>query len=161
MRTMSARKRQRGSALLEYAVIVTVFLMLIFGIIDFGRALYTYHYLSNAARDATRWSAVNGTTCNSDGSCNGTGGMNNGTASTTDIKNYVKNNVPSAIDPAKLTTNVNFLNSNGPTACGSGGLAAPGCTVQVQISYAFNFVTPLVFNKTMTLSSTSEMVIAH
>lgn len=112
MRTMSARKRQRGSALLEYAVIVTVFLMLIFGIIDFGRALYTYHYLSNAARDATRWSAVNGTTCNSDGSCNGTGGMNNGTASTTDIKNYVKNNVPSAIDPAKLTTNVNFLNSN-------------------------------------------------
>jgi hypothetical protein len=94
--------------------------------------------------------------------------MNSGPASKTDIQNFVTNHTPSGIDTSKLTTTVNWLQSNGPTICsanvtGVGGPFPnyPGCTVQVQVSYGFTFVTPLISSQTLTLSSTSEMVIAH
>ena len=67
-----------GSALVEYAIVFLLFMTMIMGTIDFGRALYTYHYLSNVTRDAARWAAVNGSTCGGDNSCNGAGYMNNG-----------------------------------------------------------------------------------
>jgi Flp pilus assembly protein TadG len=164
-----SRRTQAGSNLVEYAFVLTIFLMMIFGIIDFSRALYSYHYLSNAARDATRWAAVNGYTCNSDSSCNGTGGMNSGPASATQIQTYVTNHIAPALDSTKLTPTATFTHdANSPTICTSAvsGLGGPynnypGCTVTVQVSYDFSFLTPLVSNKTLTLSSTSEMVIAH
>jgi Flp pilus assembly protein TadG len=158
--------RETGSTLVEYALVLIVFLTLVFGIIDFSRALYTYHFLSSAARDATRWAAVNGKTCNDDASCNGTNGMNNGPATTTQIQSYVSSHLPQAIDSAKLTTTVSQLNTNGPTICsaavnGQGPFPNyPGCTVKVQLSYNFAFLTPIV-GRTMTLSSTSQMVISH
>jgi hypothetical protein len=37
----------------------------------------------------------------------------------------------------------------------------PGCTVEVQVSYKFNFIFPLVRTTPVTLSSSSEMVIVH
>ena len=42
----------------------------------------------------------------------------------------------------------------------------PGCTVEVNVSYKFSFIFPLVYKPfsstgTITLSSTSEMVIVH
>ena len=36
---------------------------LMFGIIDFSRALYAYHWVSYAAREGTRWASVRGTSC--------------------------------------------------------------------------------------------------
>lgn len=161
------RKIQTGSSLVEYALVLLVFLTLMFGIIDFGRALYTYHYVSSAARDAARWASVNGHNCADDGSCNGTGGMNSGQASVDDIKSYVTNHVPPAIDTSKLHPTASWTAPNGPTICttavnGQGPYSNyPGCTVVVTVSYVFSFDTPIVFNKTMTLSSTSEMVIVH
>ena len=162
------RKAEAGSGLVEYAFILIVFLTMVFGIIDFSRALYTYHHLSNVAREATRWAAVNGATCGADTSCNGVNGMNTGPASQSDVQDYVTNHTPSGIDTTQLTTTVTWAQGNGPTICsasvtGVGGPYPnyPGCTVKVQISYAFTFVTPLVSSSGMTLSSASEMVIAH
>jgi len=64
-----------GSAIVEYAIVFLLFMTMIMGTIDFGRALYTYHYLSNVTRDASRWAAVNGSACGGDSSCNGAGYM--------------------------------------------------------------------------------------
>src|SRR5262249_53550139 len=52
------RGAQRGSSLVEQAVVLVILLTILFAIIDFGRALYTYHFVSNAAREATRWASV-------------------------------------------------------------------------------------------------------
>jgi hypothetical protein len=60
---MTLRANQRGSALVEQALVLTILLAVIFGIIDSGRALYTYHFVSQAAREATRWASVRGSTC--------------------------------------------------------------------------------------------------
>ena len=48
----------RGQALVEFALILPIFLLLIFGIIDLGRFVMTDHILSQAAREAARQAAV-------------------------------------------------------------------------------------------------------
>lgn len=51
----------RGQALVEFALIVPIFVLVTVGIFDGGRALYTFNALSNAAREATREAIVNQT----------------------------------------------------------------------------------------------------
>ena len=57
----SKKRGERGSALLEGALCLTVFLMIVFGTIDFGRMVFAYNFVSYAAREATRYAAVHGT----------------------------------------------------------------------------------------------------
>jgi hypothetical protein len=95
--------------------------------------------------------------------------MNTGPASASDIQNYVTNHMDPALVSSKLTTTASWTtDANSPTICKAAvtGLGGPynnypGCTVKVQVQYAFSFITPIVYNKTLNLSSTSEMVIAH
>jgi hypothetical protein len=54
----------------------------------------------------------------------------------------------------------NPAGSGGPTVCAT-TTNAPGCTVEVQVQYNFNFLAPFVHSSVVTMSSTSEMVIAH
>lgn len=149
------RRLEAGSALVEYALVVIVFLTILFGMVDFGRALYTYHYLSGAAKDATRWAAVNGYTCKDDSSCSFTGG-----AGTTDIQNYVSSNAPSGVSTSRLTTAVSYANPNSLPICSTHS-NYPGCVVVVQVTYSFNFISPLVHRGSVNLQSKSQMVISH
>ena len=170
-------KKQRGAALVEYAFILILFLTLLFGIGAFGHALYVYHFVNNAAKEAARWASVNGSTCNKDNSCNGVGTMNNGPVTGANLTTYVKNIAPSGINPAGIT--VTSCGVSGGTACaastpeicttaiGSGVDALPatpnypGCTVQVQVQYTFTLIFPLIRTAPITLSSTSNMIIVH
>lgn len=54
-------KEQHGQSLLEFALIVPVLLLLICGIIDFGRLLYTYLHLNMAVQEAVRLGGLGGT----------------------------------------------------------------------------------------------------
>jgi Flp pilus assembly protein TadG len=56
--TMTKRGRERGATLLEFAIGATVFLTIMFGVIEFGRCLWTHNALSDAARRGARY-AVN------------------------------------------------------------------------------------------------------
>jgi Flp pilus assembly protein TadG len=158
-------KDDSGSGMVEYAIVFVLLMTMILGMIDFGRALYSYHFLSNVTREATRWAAVNGADCGAppagDNSCNGQGYMNNGTASNTNIQTYVTNHTPPGIDTTKITTTVTWpINTDSPAVC-STTPKSPGCTVQVQTSYVFSFLFPWVHKGTLTMSSTSDMIIAH
>ena len=163
---------EEGAALLEYALIFILFMTLLFGIMGMGQMLYSYHFVSSVARDATRWAAVNGATCGTalggDSSCNGTAPMNNGPASTSDIQTYVTNHTPLGIQSSQITTTPTWpVQTGGPTICSAAVAGAgpypnyPGCTVEVQVSYKYTFVFPLIRTTPLTLSSTSEMIIAH
>jgi Flp pilus assembly protein TadG len=161
-------KGEDGSGLLEYALVFILFMTMLLGIGAFGLAVFGYHFVSQAARQATRWAAVNGETCTVDNSCNGQYGMNSGPAAASDVQSYVANLVPLGINSQNVTTTVSWLApANSPAICtqavnGAGPYANyPGCTVQVQVTYTFNFVFPLVSSAPLTVSSTSEMVIAH
>lgn len=48
----------RGQALVEFAFVLPILLLLLIGILDFGRAIFAYNSVSNAARSATRVAIV-------------------------------------------------------------------------------------------------------
>jgi Flp pilus assembly protein TadG len=50
---------ERGQALTEFALILPVLLLLLFGLLDFGRAIYAYNALANAAREGGRTAIIN------------------------------------------------------------------------------------------------------
>jgi Flp pilus assembly protein TadG len=49
---------QYGQSLVEFAIVVPVFLLLMFALIDFSRLLFTYISISNGAREMARVAAV-------------------------------------------------------------------------------------------------------
>src|SRR2546423_15650585 len=57
-RDATKKSEERGSTLVEFAIGATVFLTVMFGVIEFGRALWTHNALADAARRAARY-AVN------------------------------------------------------------------------------------------------------
>jgi Flp pilus assembly protein TadG len=169
-------RSQRGAALVEYAFVLILFLSLLFGISGFGHALYVYHAINNAAKEGTRWAAVNGHNCNNDLTCDGTNGMNNLPASKAQIESYVAAHLPPSLDSSSATVTANFLADSGsPPVCtvavadptGPPGSKVgpfdnyPGCTVQVTVQYTYNFMFPLIHTSPVNMSVTSEMVIAH
>jgi Flp pilus assembly protein TadG len=55
---MSSLKRQRGVAMIELAISLSLLITLVFGITEFGRAMFLYDTLAKSARDAARFLAV-------------------------------------------------------------------------------------------------------
>src|ERR1041384_8599465 len=50
---------ERGSALVEFAIGVTVFATAMFGVLEFGRALWVHNALADAARRGARYAVLN------------------------------------------------------------------------------------------------------
>ena len=51
-------RNENGSIIVETALMITILLLLTFGIVDMGRALYVSNTLILAARDGARWAVV-------------------------------------------------------------------------------------------------------
>ncbi len=153
---------ERGSSLVEYALVFLLLMTMLLGIAEFSRALYAYHFASNAAREAARYASVRGSTCSNDGSCSAVNSASGTPGPTTpaDIQAFVQN-VPLGIDPTQVTSAAAWpVLANSPTICNTTA-NAPGCTVQVQVTYVFNFIFPFVSSSPLTMSSTSQMTISH
>ena len=52
------RPDQRGQTLVEFALIVPVFLLVVIGLFDVGRGVFAYNTVANAARGAARVAIV-------------------------------------------------------------------------------------------------------
>src|SRR6476660_8563400 len=92
--TPAQRRRnsgQRGSTLVEYALTLVISFVLLFAIIDFGRALYSYHFVNYAAREAARFASMRGAN-----SCGGT--VSPCSVTSGDISNFVQQITPAGID---------------------------------------------------------------
>jgi len=53
-------RSERGQALVEFSLSAIVLLLLVFGMIDAGRAVWNYNTLSQATREGTRYAIVHG-----------------------------------------------------------------------------------------------------
>ena len=62
MSTTNRRRRERGAAAVEMAIVLPVLLLVMGGIVDFGRALFTQNIATNAAREGVRMRALGYTT---------------------------------------------------------------------------------------------------
>lgn len=52
------RDSEKGATLVEFAIGVTVFVMAMFGVLEFGRVLWVHNALSDAARRGARYAAM-------------------------------------------------------------------------------------------------------
>jgi len=163
-KSQTRRASERGSTLVEFALVAILFFTLFFGIVDFGRALYAYHFVGNAAREGTRYAMVRGNTCITLPDCN---------IQSAQIQTYLAG-LASGLNSSQLTASTTWpIVANSPSICStSNNQNAPGCTVQVSVTYPFNFIFPLMPTTTCTLgsppvtanicmTSTSQMVISQ
>jgi Flp pilus assembly protein TadG len=149
-------RSESGSALIEAALSITVLLILLFGVIEISLALYSYHFISNAAREGTRYAVVRGSTWGTQCDTYNSAAC---TASQTDIQNYVQSLAFPGIDSGSVVVTPIWSASLGGTSC-------PSCNaskdfVQIQVQYTFPLAVPFVSSHSFTMTSTSEMVIAQ
>src|SRR6187402_3220277 len=54
-----SRRRRRGQALVEFALVFPIAVLVLLAVFDVGRAVFAYNGLTNAAREGARLAAVN------------------------------------------------------------------------------------------------------
>ena len=125
----SFRRFRLGAATVEFAVVVPVFFLLVFGMIEFGRMVMVQQVITNASREGARQAVLDG-------------------ATTTEVRNAVTSYLTSgSISGATIT-----VSPNPPSN------AAFGDPVSVTVSVPFNQVSWLpspmfLGGKTLTAST--------
>lgn len=59
IRAIGRSRETRGQALVEFALVVPIFIIVLVGLFDVGRAVWNYSTVANAAREAARVAVVN------------------------------------------------------------------------------------------------------
>jgi Flp pilus assembly protein TadG len=145
------RSGERGSTMVETAIVILLALTLIFGIVEFGRAIFAYHAVSNIARMATRYAIVHGANC-IPGGC---------TASPGSVQQFARSQAVGLKQNRLTTPTVTWTGTAlDGSACGDGANEKPGCTVTITVQYPFDFVLPYL-GPQLNMSSTSQMVVAN
>ena len=139
-------ERERGQALVEFSLAGIVFFLLLFGMIDVGRAVWNYNTLAQATREGTRYAIVHGAD-SSDPS--GPGSTYYTPPSTDTMVTQQVEMFAGGLNTSQLTVQTQW--PDGTNVAGS------AVTVTSQYSYQamFNFLGIISF--TMTSSSTMEI----
>jgi Flp pilus assembly pilin Flp len=58
MRAPVVMRDEEGAAIVEFALVMPILALIIFGIIDFGRAFYTVNNIISAVREGARYGAI-------------------------------------------------------------------------------------------------------
>jgi hypothetical protein len=133
-----SRNRREGQSLVEFAVVLPVFLLILAGILDFGLGLYSQMTVINAAREGARLGVVE-------------------PGNITDIQNRV-DAMTGGLDKTKLTVTISCLRPSGSSfvSCATPKWLS-GDAVVVQVDYAYAMLWPLAFGNHLDLSSTVQM----
>ncbi len=141
------QRAQRGTSLVETALVMALLLMVLCGIMEAARALYTYHAVANAARLGSRYAIVRGTACTATG-C---------PATAASIRDFVRSQTL-YVDTTSLLVTPTWPGNPGCTDAAKQG---PGCLVVVRVQYQFNWAIPFLPLPSLTMVSTSRMLISQ
>ncbi|MGE5292510.1 MAG: TadE/TadG family type IV pilus assembly protein [Micromonosporaceae bacterium] len=164
MRRLLIRRRgEQGQALVEFALVLPVFILLLVGLFDLGRAVYAFNTISNASREAVRVAIV-------DQDC--TFIVNQAVQravslgiNASDVSVYVWD--PSAANAGNFTD----LSHRAPCGTAPGTAECPqsntsaqillGCVIEVTVRYQYTAATPIIGNLigTIDMSSTTRQPI--
>ena len=144
---MSSLRRNpaRGQSLVEFGLVLPIFLLLVFGIIDFGRAVFAFSTLNSAAREAARVAVVD------------------------QVPAHITDEAIAqayALDLSAGDVSLDWrsaFNVDTPNSCSAfvGSNSVVTCTLFVTVSYEFNAATPLIGNiiGPLDLSGESKMIV--
>lgn len=128
--------RKRGQALVEFALVFPLLLLMLFGIIDAGRLIYTYNTVANAARNGARVAIVNQSTAGTD------------TCDTTQPTAWPTGCATSSGIALGLTATDVSVDYRDPTDTGpcatSGNPLTIGCIAVVKVTGRFQPLTPVI-----------------
>jgi Flp pilus assembly protein TadG len=153
-RRHSARPdRSRGQTLVEFALVLPIFLLLLFAVIDGGRYIYLSSALSNAAREGARLGSVEASWKGSADATCGTAGGPVCPANTTQLLNHIRDAANRQMAPFGSVKDL-YLScdpSSGTPPTGTWTTATctantAGGTISVRVTYTWNAITPLVSN---------------
>lgn len=121
---------ERGAVLVEFAMVIGLFFLLVFGMVDYGLGVNTLTQLNNAGREGARLGTVN--------------------PDATAVKNKVLDSVAS-LDTSELTITIECTEPGG-ALCTNPSVGAPpgdianaetGDAIKVTLDYKYNMITPL------------------
>lgn len=134
---LRGRRTSQGQSLVEFALVLPVFVLLLAGMIDFGLGLYSYMSLQSAAREGARLGV---TDCTRD-----------------DCATTVSSRVTASSAGLAPTVTVTCTSAAGATiACSS---TVPGDSVTVTASYTYRMVWPLTFGTSIPMASSVRMML--
>ena len=151
-----AAKAEDGATLVEMALVCVVMIAIFFGIFEFSLGFYTYNFISQAAREGTRYAIVRGSQ-----SCQNTPNLSACNAKQGDIQAYVQGLTYPGVDPTKLIVTATWPTTG--TACYPSVTPCnnPQNLVQVTVSYPFPLSIPFWKSTSINISSTSSMPISQ
>jgi Flp pilus assembly protein TadG len=133
MNLRKVRRREEAQSLAEFALILPIFLILVFGIIDFGMGLRAYITVAQATREGARYGVVGnqaGTfTAGGTGDCDGA------------TTNSIVGKVCSTINGLDLT-NIETVTTD-CTATSTTPPCNPGDPIEVHTEYSYYYITPV------------------
>jgi Flp pilus assembly protein TadG len=106
-------KREEGAAAVEFALLLPLLMMILFGIIEFGLVMYNQEVITNASREGARYGIVIGSPRPAVGQIQGV------------VNTYLTN---AGLDSGNATVSV------------SGAQGAPGTDLTVSVTYPYNFL---------------------
>lgn len=152
-RTRSRFLKEQGSSIVETALSMIILLTILFGLIEICLALYTYHFISDAAREGTRYAIVHGSTC--------LVGTASCTVTTGQIQTYVQNLGFPGINSSAITVTTAYSAWPAGGTCVAPGCNGPGDLATVTVKYNFPLSIPFVKSSVLAMTSTSAMVISQ
>lgn len=140
---MKLFRNEEGSALVEFGISSAVLFMTLFGLMASCTALYSYIFVSEAAREASRYAIVRGASCNGFSDC---------AITPAQINTYVKNLSYPGINQGNLSATATFTPDK-----------TPGSVVSVTVTYNMALNIPFwpKTGRAMQLTSTSQMAISQ
>jgi Flp pilus assembly protein TadG len=138
--------RSQGQGLVEFALLLPVLLLLLFALFDFGRAIFAFNTVSNAAREGARIAIVDQTV------------VSGVPVAATEAANQA---TALGLDPSDVNdVQVQYLMPSLSATCPQRGL---GCVAEVRVQYQFQAITPVIGSLIgpITLSSVTQIPIEN
>jgi len=142
----SGRRRSRAQALVEFALVVPWFFLLLFGIIEAGRFIFYYETLSGATREGARYAIVNG--ANTLGCPSGPPAPGSSACDTAGDNVRARVRQAAIGVPNAITVTPTWFPDNGR-----------GSTVKVEASFTYRSLVPLVPLPPITVTAESSLVV--
>ena len=138
----SDRTYHRGQGILEFALVLPVLFLVVFGVLDLGRIFFATIGLTNAAREGVRY-----LTLHPDDVSNELGAFLGSTAAAIDEANY------SGLSVSGSQVAVNCANTDGDDFCDSGTPAT------VTVTFDFDLILGWVLPSPITITRSAVMIV--
>ena len=140
--------RDRGQTLVEFALVLPVVLVTIFGILEYGVVVWQYNTIADLAQEGARWASVRGRAAGAAG------------VTESQVQTFVQNRAL-GLNPAVSTYTVDASTKTCTTTHVDPNTLGPGAGLCVVAQKSVAPLTRLVPLGTMTLSATAQMIVAR